>query len=187
MDASRVRKEIGNRDDPASAQHLDRTQCVGNVRRWCDHLAAEAFGHVSRDRVRPRAGHEHVAVEPEELLSWSPELRAVLDKTVAVAGPELEQLLEVEPVGIGEKAVGGTDGHNPRPRPGARPRGPGADLAEALDRTPRASERVTEMAKTRLCGRLHAVTGRQVVHSEPLVRLGPERKRILVAFEEVGR
>src|SRR5262249_22138434 len=59
--------------------------------------------------------------------------------------------------------------------------------AEAFDRNGCAFERAADVGESCFGGRLDAVARREVVHSEPVMSPRPQRQRILVASQEVGR
>jgi hypothetical protein len=77
-----------------------------------------------------------------------------------VTPAERNERLDVEPIRIGEQTIDGAHPHNPRPRPSARTRRPGAHLAESLDRDSRALEGAPELRERRLGGRLDTVASR---------------------------
>jgi hypothetical protein len=110
----------------------------------------------------------------------------VLDEAVAVARSQREQLVDVEPVPIGEETVDSAHADDARPGVCAGARRPGADLPEALDRDGRALERAAKMGERCVGGRRDAVTGGEVVHAEARMRPCPQRHGVLVALEEIG-
>src|SRR5207247_11143351 len=112
----------------SSGQDLDGATAVGDVRGGSDDCAADALRHARCDRVGPRAGHEHVAVELEERLPRAHRPRAILYEPVAVALTEGEKLLDVESLRIGQEAVDCAYADHARPCPGAGACRSGADL-----------------------------------------------------------
>src|SRR5262249_35079411 len=88
MNAARIRDEVWDRDDLALVEDLGGPRSVGNVRRRGDDRAADSPRKVGGDGVRPRAGHEHVALEREQLLARPSRVRAVDDEVIAVLHTE---------------------------------------------------------------------------------------------------
>src|SRR5262249_12464962 len=130
---------------------------------------------------------KHRALKLKQYLARAPLPRAVLDEPVTVERAKREELLDVEPLLIGEETVNRTHTDDPRPRPGAGPRRPGADLAEPLEGDSCPREATTQLGKRSLRRCLDTVPGGEVVHSQPLVASRPQRKRIFGAVEEIGR
>ena len=125
--------KVWNCEDSAPPEDLDGAGPVRDVRAGSDHRAADAVRHGRGDRVGPRARDKHVAPELKQRLARAHLPRAVLDEPVTVERTKREELLGVEPLLIGEETVNRAHTDDPRPRPGAGPRRPGADLAEPLE------------------------------------------------------
>ena len=164
---------------PRRCELLDRARAVRDVRARGDDRAAQARGDVARDRVRPRAGHEHVALQVEQLLARADGRRPVRHERVAEPLAQGEQLVDVEAVRIGEQPVDRAHADDPGARAHAGERHPGTDLAEALDGDRRARQRAAAVDERGLRGRLDAVSRGEVVHVDTLVALRPQRRRTL--------
>src|SRR5262249_28266519 len=100
---------------------------------------------------------------------------------------ECKKLLDVEPGRVGEETVDRAHGDDPRAGAGAGASRPGADLAEALDCDRRAVECAANASERSFGSCLDAMPRTEVVHPEPLERLRPDRQRVQVRLEEIGR
>ena len=97
----------------------------------------------------------------------------MIDEAIAVTGTQRDQLLDRESVGVCEQPGERADGDDPGSSTLERSRGARAHLPKALDRNARADQRALEVRERRLRGRFDAVTGRKIVHPQPLMHPRP--------------
>src|SRR5262249_52365186 len=159
VDSAGIRQKVRNRDDPPPLEHVDRAVAVRDVRGRADDGTGESLREGDRDRVGPCARDEDVAVELEELLRGPRWTQAVLDKPLAVAPAQLEELVDVEPGRVREETVDGAHPDETCSRPYAGTRRPGSHLSEAFDREGRTCQAPAEVAESCFGSRLDPVPG----------------------------
>jgi len=160
---ARVAHEVGQRHDPALAQHLGPRLGVRGVGSGGDHpdTRRQRPGGLRVDHSRPGPGDQHIGAHlGKELVRWHDRPAVAQDARVAMYLAQREQPADVETRGVRDAPGHGRHRGHPAAAPGDLARHPAADLAETLDGDRTAGQ---ASAQGRLGGHRDAVPGQQVL------------------------